>query len=136
MQIRFNHIQFTELDYKVNSHDKEITHELETTLGVFTLFSDDNRNGFAVQFDILMKSKSKKFKLKLKSIAHFSTPDEISNEERKSPFFEINAPAIAFPFVRAFISNLTLSSGYDPVVLPSFNFMQLADEKKNGKKNS
>jgi preprotein translocase subunit SecB len=130
MQIRFNHIQFTEIDYKVDSFNKEITHELETKLGVGTLFSDKKNNEFAVVLDVELTSKSNKFNLKIKSIAHFSTPDEINHDNRNSPFFEINAPAIAFPFVRTFISNLTLNSGYDPVVLPPFNFMQLAAEKK------
>lgn len=130
MQIRFNHIQFTEIDYKVDSFEKEITHELKTSLSIASLFSDDDKNDFAVVFEMQLESESGKFKLKLKAIAHFSTPDEIDTDFRNSPFIEVNAPAIAFPFVRTFISNLTLNSGYDPIVLPSFNFMQLAAETK------
>ena len=41
-----------------------------------------------------------------------------------------NAPAIAFPYVRVFISNITLNAGYNPIVLPSFNFIKLAEENK------
>lgn len=130
MQIRLNHIQFTEIEYKVNTYDKEITHELETSLGIESIFPKENKNDFAIAFSIGLKSKAKEFKLKLKAIAHFSTTDEIDDEFKNSPFIEINAPAIAFPYIRTFISNMTLNSGYDPIVLPTFNFMQIAKEKK------
>lgn len=130
MQIKFNDIQFTELDYKVETFDKDITHELETSLSIVSMFSDDKKS-FAIAFNITLQSKSQKFKLKLKSIAHFSTQNDIDDEFKNSLFVDANAPAIAFPYVRTFISNLTLNSGYDPIVLPSFNFLQLAEEKNN-----
>ena len=130
MQIRFNHIQFTDIEYKVNTFDKEVTHELETSLGVESMFSDENKNDFVISFTIKLNSKSEDFKLILNAIAHFSTSEEIDEAFRNSPFIEVNAPAIAFPYVRTFISNLTLNSGYDPIVLPSFNFVELAEEKR------
>lgn len=130
MQIKFNDIQFTELDYKVETFDKDITHELETSLSIVSMFSDDKKS-FAIAFNITLQSKSQKFKLKLKSIAHFSTQNDIDDDFKNSLFVDANAPAIAFPYVRTFISNLTLNSGYDPIVLPSFNFLQLAEEKNN-----
>ena len=129
MQIKFNHIQFTQIEYKANTYDKSITNELETSLGIKSMFSDEKKNDFAISFDLLLKNKSKEFKLKLTAIAHFSTSDEIDSDFRQSPFIEVNAPAIAFPYVRTFISNLTLNSGYDPIVLPAFNFVQLAEAK-------
>ena len=129
MQIRFNNIQFTELDYKVKTSDKNITHELETSVGVGSIFSEDDKKSFIIAFDCNLQSKSKKFKLKLKALAQFSTQNDIDDDFRNSSFIDINAPAIAFPYVRAFISNLTLNSGYDPIVLPSYNFVQLSEEK-------
>lgn len=130
MQIRFNHIQFTDIDYKVKTFEKEITHKLETSLSVGSSFSDDNENIFNIIFNIMLQSKSKEFKLKLKAIAHFSTPDLIDDNFKNSPFIEVNAPAIAFPYVRSFISNLTLNSGFDPIILPSFNFVQIAEDNR------
>ncbi len=77
-----------------------------------------------------MQSKSKKFKLKIKAVAHFSTIDAIDDGFKQSPFIRINAPAIAFPYIRTFISNLTLNSGFDAIILPTFNFIQMAEENK------
>jgi preprotein translocase subunit SecB len=130
MQIQFNHIQFTELDYKVKTFDKSITHELDTSLTFGSSFPEDDTKKFAIIFDFSLQSKSKKFKLKLKAVAHFSTQENINDDFKNSPFININAPAIAFPYVRSFISNLTLNSGYDPIVLPALNFVKLAEKEK------
>jgi preprotein translocase subunit SecB len=129
MQIRFSHIQFTELNYKVATFDKEVTHELDTSLVIGNIFSDDEKRDFAIVFDFALQNSSEIFKLTLKAIAHFSTQSDIDEDFKNSAFVNINAPAIAFPYVRTFISNLTLNSGYDPIVLPAFNFLQLAEEK-------
>lgn len=49
--------------------------------------------------------------------------DSDLNEEQKKTFFEINAPAILFPYVRAYIASLTALSGFMPLNLPTINFM-------------
>ena len=60
----------------------------------------------------------------------FSVDGEITEGFKLSDFPKINAPAIAFPYLRAYISNLTLQSGLEPVMLPSINFVTLAKEKE------
>ena len=43
-------------------------------------------------------------------------------EEQKENFFNINAPSILFPYVRAYITALTSLSGVQPpVILPTLN---------------
>jgi preprotein translocase subunit SecB len=130
MQIRFDHIQFTEIDYKVKTFDRSITHQLETSLNIGSVFPEDNPNTFGIIFHFSLQSKSKKFKLKLMATAHFATSDVIDDIFKKSPFIEVNAPAIAFPYIRTFISNLTLNSGFDPIILPAFNFVQIAEDNR------
>ena len=61
--------------------------------------------------------------------------DQIVDEEfKQSDFIKVNAPAIAFPYVRSYISNLTLQSGFAPIILPSVNFVTLNENKKNNDK--
>lgn len=48
--------------------------------------------------------------------------DSDLNEDQKKTFFEINAPAILFPYVRAYIASLTALSGFMPLNLPTINF--------------
>jgi preprotein translocase subunit SecB len=119
MQIQLNNIQFTELDYKVANFDKSITHELNTSLGLGSLFFENDERSFAIVFNVLLEDNSKKFKLQLKAVAHFLVQDDIDDDFKKSAFIQVNAPAIAFPYIRTFISNLTLNSGYDPSSIAS-----------------
>ena len=136
MIITFNHIQFTELEYKVKTFDKDSTHTLKTSFEFFSVFNDGgNQKHFAVTFKLNLENKTKTFRLKLTAVAHFSTQEVIDDDFKNSSFINVNAPAIAFPYIRTFVSNLTLNSGYDPVVLPSFNFVRLAEENKKNNEN-
>jgi len=55
---------------------------------------------------------------------NFETDEEITEEFKNSHFPKINAPAIAYPYLRAYVSNLTLQSGVTPVMLPTINFVK------------
>lgn len=46
-------------------------------------------------------------------------------------FFYINAPAILFPYIRAYISTLTTLSGTKPVTLPTLNLSSLGKDLKD-----
>lgn len=92
-------------------------------------FSEEKAsNGFGVVFNLKISDKA--FDLSVKAAFDFEVTDDVITEEFKlSAFPRVNAPAIAFPYLRAFVSNLTLQSGLAPVVLPSINFVELADRK-------
>lgn len=63
-------------------------------------------------------------------VAWFETEADISEESINSPFARINAPAMAFPFLRAFISLLSLNAGFKPVIIPTLNFVELYEKSK------
>jgi len=130
-QIRLQHIQITELTLTAGSFDKGTTNELETAFGVGSWFDDESRNSFAITFDLSLENSEKGFFIRVKSTAHFETDKEFDEGFKDSSFVKISAPAIAFPYLRTFISNLTLNSGYEPIILPSFNFVKIAEEKFN-----
>lgn len=62
-------------------------------------------------------------------MADFSSDEDLPENFITSPFALVNAPAIAYPFFRAFLANLMLNAGYKPTLLPSINFVKLAAEK-------
>ena len=128
-QLKLDSIQFVEIDYKVKSSNPSVTNELGIQLDVKPVFDESESKGFGIVFHIGLNSKPKDFKMKITAVAHFSTTEDIDDDFKNSMFVSVNAPAIAFPFVRAFISNLTLNSGYDPVILPSFNFVKFSKDK-------
>lgn len=45
-------------------------------------------------------------------------------------FANINAPAIIFPFIREHLSNVSMKAGIQPILLPTINFVKLAEDKK------
>ena len=96
-------------------------------------FSDDEENNtFGVAFKLNINDRS--FDLIIEAFFNFEIVDEKMTEDFKlSSFPKINAPAIAFPYLRAFVSNLTLQSGLEPVILPSINYVQLAKNDSSNK---
>lgn len=60
----------------------------------------------------------------------FTTDSDITQKFKASPFVFVNSPAIAYPFLRAYVANIMLLSGYDPMMLPTVNFQKLYNDNK------
>lgn len=56
--------------------------------------------------------------------------DSDLDETQKNNFFDINAPAILYPYVRAYISSLTSLSGFNHIILPTINFAARSEKNK------
>lgn len=123
MKIQLDNWKVQSLNFEMT---KETREENSFGLNVGQFFPEDKNKQFIIVFDINLKDKS--FDLVVQIAFVFITEEEITEEFKFSNFPKINAPAIAFPFIRSYISNLTLQSGFDPVILPSINFIKLAEE--------
>ena len=86
---------------------------------------------FVIAFDITIEGVE--LTLDLHMDFFFKANQDLDEEFKKSDFVKVSAPAIAFPYIRSYISNLTLQSGYPTVILPSINFVHLAKEKERKK---
>ncbi|ERJ81854.1 hypothetical protein HMPREF1990_01181 [Porphyromonas gingivalis W4087] len=53
---------------------------------------------------------------------------EIDDLQELIPFICENAPAILFPYIRAYISNITALSGMSPIILPTLNIKRVGEE--------
>jgi len=95
-------------------------------------FSEDEPKNFLIIFDLEIDVEEN-YIFSVKYISHFKTDKNIKKSDHDSKFFSINAPAIAYPFLRAYVANFLLSSGYDPIMLPTINFVKLDEESR--KKN-
>lgn len=67
--------------------------------------------------------------IKISCEASFSFDNKISIAEIPEYFYP-NCLAIVFPYVRAFISTVSLQANVQPVVLPTINLMGLTEELK------
>lgn len=67
--------------------------------------------------------------------AVFLFSEHLTIEEIPS-FFYPNSLAIVFPYVRAFVSTITLQANVHPVMLPTLNLMGLTEELRSNTRNA
>ncbi len=121
-------------DWKIiNINFSLLNKDIEGDEGKFDLetgkvFPEDYSKTFGVVFKLIIKEKA--IDLFVEAVFNFELDENITEEFKLSGFANVNAPAIAFPYLRAFISNLTLQAGINPVILPSINFIKLSEENK------
>lgn len=96
-------------------------------------YPEDNNKAFGV--GLFIELKDNEFSLKVEMVFLFELDSIIDDEFKNSDFPKINAPAIAFPYVRSFISNITLQSGFAPVILPSINFVEFVKRDRSNNYN-
>ena len=126
MKIRLDNWHIVDLNFSVLKNEERKDNSFDLSLGHF--FPEEKKESFGIAFNIEIKDK--RFDLTLEALFMFSVDSQITEEFKLSDFPKINAPAIAFPYLRAYISNLTLQSGFEPIMLPSINFVNLAKEKE------
>jgi preprotein translocase subunit SecB len=120
--IKLLQIQFPE--FSIHSFDAlnpAATSEVEMDFGFGVGFAKENR--FIVEFNL--KLSNPKFKAQFKMIALFEANTTMDDAFKQSALVQVNAPAIAFPYLRSFITTVTVNAGYHSVVLPSINLTSL-----------
>jgi preprotein translocase subunit SecB len=120
-QFRFVNYRITEsvikLDPEVEPSD-ELEVNFEQTIGVH---ETENRMRLLLNTSITDKNNALSIAVKAEGYFEF---DEGLDEDMKDGFFNANAPAILFPYIRAYISTLSTLSGIKPIVLPTLNLSQ------------
>ncbi len=127
MNIQLIDSQVIELFFGESNDDSQ---EIEFSFG--QAFSEKEEDSFSIIFELKLRIDNGKL-LAVKYTSQFKADQKIENTE--SRFFSVNAPAIAYPFLRAYVANLMLASGYNPLILPTINFVKL-QEGRTGEKAS
>lgn len=111
-------------------------------------FADEVSKGFEIEFrprgiihnrkkifylilGVSVKDKENRLKIEVNVEGQFKF--ENREDERIEDFLYLNAPAILFPYIRAYINTLSSLSGNRPIVLPTLN---LSGMRENLKKNT
>lgn len=126
MKIQLDNWKVINMNFTFLDENKRDENSFDLKSG--SLFPENEKNSFGVGFNLEVKDTD--FDLTIEALFMFSLDEEITEEFKLSDFPKINAPAIAFPYLRALVSNVTLQSGFDPVMLPSINFVKLAEERE------
>jgi len=123
MNIQFTGTEIARLELK-QVYRGAIENPSDLSFSYSPAFHESSDQEFLVIFDLSLNS-DEGFLLSVQYVARFETDEPIYENFKESNFVKINAPAIAYPFLRTYISNLTLNSGFSPVILPTINFTQM-----------
>ena len=120
MKISLKECKVQEMTFSIVKNDdrKDDSFDLKTS----QVFPEGEKRRFDLFLEIDIKDTD--FDLHIKMLFVFELADDITEDFKVSDFPKINAPAIAFPYLRALISNITLQAGFRPVMLPSINFVE------------
>lgn len=122
-----------QLQLKENKVDKLIItkidneHELANRIN-FTYSSEacaDCDTEFCIKFNFILTS-DRGFKFDLIHDFIFESDVPLDESFWSGSFHKINAPAIAYPYLRAFVSTILLNAGLEAVNLPSVNFVEMS----------
>lgn len=94
-----------------------------------TRVSKENKNIFFSEILVDIKEQETNTSLQVLGFGDFEILGEAPPNVYEN-FTEISAPSIIYPYIRAFISNMTLQSGMNPIVLPTVNFALLLEKQK------
>lgn len=94
---------------------------------------DIDKEIFNLYLEVNISNTDKTFLVNIEAVGFFKYSLE-SDKNLLSNYFNVNAPAILFPYIRAYISTLTTLSGFKTITLPTINFTFLGDTlQKNTK---
>lgn len=80
---------------------------------------------FRLELLVSIKDTNGNFNIDIISESIFSYPVDADIEAYMKSLFITNAPAITFPYIRAYISSLTALSGMPTLILPTLNLSQV-----------
>ncbi len=125
--IRLVSFQVQEVNFKIDPSCfpdgvSPVIGELQVEVGFGIGFNENKLNNYSVSFETKITDATKYLSIYVKCVGVFETDMPITPEFKESPFVKLNSPAIAFPFLRSFITTVTTNAGITPIILPAFNF--------------
>ena len=81
---------------------------------------DNEDHKFNLQLDSRITNEDNSIIIEIVILGFFEFDSNLTEAQKKS-FFDTNAPAILFPYVRAYVGSLTSLSGIKPIILPTIN---------------
>lgn len=85
---------------------------------------DEEHKKFSLRMTIVVENKDKTVQIEVSATSLFA----FEESEHLGKFFYVNAPAIAFPYYRAYISTLSGLSGITNINIPTINLISLKDQ--------
>lgn len=132
IQSSFQFIDYLIEKSNIEISDPDIGRDMKFGIEQYGEFDKDNHI-FTLSLEVAIKDGEGKFIVSflIKGLFEY----KCSNFNELLNFIGINAPAILFPYIRAYVSNITGLSGMQPVIMPTLNMQpigkQLVEKLKN-----
>lgn len=97
-------------------------------------FINKKDSTFQLHLGVKIEDENKAINIEINAVAdyYFVSKEGLDNLNN---FFFVNAPALLFPYLRAYISTLTNLSGFEPINLPTLNMTGLGEDLKKNTSN-
>lgn len=122
-RFRFVEYLFKETSIKLTGED--ISDDVEFGIEPNGIFEEDNKM-FILTLNVLVKDKKSNLEVKMTVTGKFEY--ETNDIQELVPYLGFNAPAIMFPYIRAYITNITALGGMSPIILPTLNMESVGKE--------
>lgn len=97
---------------------------------------EENNQAFAICFTVQASALAEyKIEIECEFWAFFVSDEPLTQEFLESHFASVNAPAIAYPYLRSFIALSLVGAGYDAMHLPTINFVERNQQASTSKPN-
>lgn len=114
----FKYYRIGESKISLDINAKAIEGEIEISINNQTRKLDGD--SYEIELLTSVVNDAKTMDIQVKMTAYFDVSSTL-DDDRKMSLIKINAPAIMFPYIRAYISTLTGLSGLAPVIIPAVN---------------
>jgi preprotein translocase subunit SecB len=125
-KLKFNGYKILQSSISLPEHTKQ-EDNLNVNFERKRTTEQDNKSSYYITVSI--NNQDKTLSIRVEIVGYFECDPNIDTK-LKEEFFNGNAPAILFPYVRAYISALTALSGGVTLTLPTLNFAQLSDSNE------
>lgn len=117
-QFRFLDFKVVKSIYQIDAQKFKQGGKLDVNFKFPTELDFAQKNLISFPMEVLIENEDKSLRIQVGIIGIFESDVDLTKEKS---FVEISAPAIIFPYIRAYVSNLTSMSGIQPILLPTYN---------------
>lgn len=122
---RFRFIEYLFKETSIKLTGEDISDDVEFGIEPNGIFEEDNKM-FILTLNVLVKDKKSSLEVKMTVTGKFEY--ETNDIQELVPYLGFNAPAIMFPYIRAYITNITALGGMSPIILPTLNMESVGKE--------
>lgn len=91
--------------------------------------AEDNK-AFAICFELHATASAElKVKIHCEYWAFFASTEPLTQAFLESNFTSVNVPAIAYPYLRSFVTASLVNAGYTALYLPTLNFVERNEQE-------